>query len=42
MASAGAFVTDGVSESGHLMDRGQLIRESLDWLDRYLGPVGAR
>jgi formylglycine-generating enzyme required for sulfatase activity/dienelactone hydrolase len=28
-----------VYEGGHLLPRAQLIRESLDWLDKYLGPV---
>jgi len=28
-----------VTESGHFVPRPTLIRESLDWLDRYLGPV---
>lgn len=28
-----------VAESGHFVPRPELIRESLDWLDRYLGPV---
>ena len=27
------------AQSGHFVPRPQLIRESLDWLDRYLGPV---
>jgi len=31
-----------VAEGGHFVPRPDLIRESLDWLDRYLGPVGAR
>jgi hypothetical protein len=31
-----------VSEAGHLVPRPQLIRESLDWLDRYVGPVDGR
>jgi formylglycine-generating enzyme required for sulfatase activity/dienelactone hydrolase len=26
-------------ESGHFVPRNQLIKETLDWLDRYLGPV---
>lgn len=26
-------------ESGHFVPRNQLIKESLDWLDKYLGPV---
>jgi eukaryotic-like serine/threonine-protein kinase len=29
-----------ISEGGHFVPRPQLIRELLDWLDRYLGPVG--
>lgn len=29
-----------VAESGHFVTRPLLIRESLDWLDRYLGPPG--
>jgi len=28
-----------VSEGGHFVPHSELIRESLDWLDRYLGPV---
>jgi hypothetical protein len=28
-----------VYESGHSLPRAVLIRETLDWLDRYLGPV---
>jgi len=28
-----------IYESGHFVPRNQLIREALDWLDRYLGPV---
>jgi eukaryotic-like serine/threonine-protein kinase len=28
-----------VAEGGHFVPRPDLIRESLDWLDRYLGPV---
>ena len=28
-----------VYESGHFVPRTQLIKEALDWLDRYLGPV---
>jgi dienelactone hydrolase len=28
-----------IHEGGHYVPRAQLIRESLDWLDRYLGPV---
>ncbi|MGH7469514.1 MAG: bifunctional serine/threonine-protein kinase/formylglycine-generating enzyme family protein, partial [Longimicrobiales bacterium] len=28
-----------ISEGGHFVPRPQLIRETLDWLDRYLGPV---
>jgi formylglycine-generating enzyme required for sulfatase activity/dienelactone hydrolase len=26
-------------DSGHLLPRNEVIRETLDWLDRYLGPV---
>jgi dienelactone hydrolase len=26
-------------DAGHLLPRNDVIRESLDWLDRYLGPV---
>ena len=26
-------------DTGHVVGRNQLIKESLDWLDRYLGPV---
>jgi hypothetical protein len=28
-----------IFESGHVAPRNQLIKETLDWLDRYLGPV---
>jgi hypothetical protein len=28
-----------VFESGHIPPRNELIKETLDWLDRYLGPV---
>jgi hypothetical protein len=28
-----------VYETGHDIPQNELIRESLDWLDRYLGPV---
>jgi pimeloyl-ACP methyl ester carboxylesterase len=28
-----------VYETGHDIPRNELIKESLDWLDRYLGPV---
>jgi len=28
-----------IYETGHFVPRNQLIRETLDWLDRYLGPV---
>jgi dienelactone hydrolase len=28
-----------IAEGGHFVPRPQLIRETLDWLDRYLGPV---
>jgi eukaryotic-like serine/threonine-protein kinase len=31
-----------LAESGHFVPRPTLIRESLDWLDRYLGPVEGR
>jgi serine/threonine protein kinase len=30
-----------VADSGHTVPRNQLIRESLDWFDRYLGPTEA-
>jgi len=30
-----------VSDGGHFVPRPQLIRETLDWLDRYMGPVTA-
>jgi eukaryotic-like serine/threonine-protein kinase len=30
-----------ISEGGHFVPLPQLIGETLDWLDRYLGPVGA-
>jgi len=26
-------------DTGHFVPRNELIRETLDWLDRYLGPV---
>jgi hypothetical protein len=26
-------------DAGHLPDRNDIIRETLDWLDKYLGPV---
>jgi dienelactone hydrolase len=29
-----------VFEAGHVIPRNYLIKETLDWLDRYLGPVG--
>ena len=29
-----------VFEGGHFLPRPQMVKESLDWLDRYLGPVG--
>ncbi len=29
-----------ISEGGHFVPRPQLIRELLDWLERYLGPTG--
>jgi hypothetical protein len=28
-----------IYESGHDLPRKEMIRETLDWLDRYLGPV---
>jgi hypothetical protein len=28
-----------VYETGHAVPRKEFIRESIDWLDRYLGPV---
>jgi hypothetical protein len=28
-----------VFDAGHLLPRNEVIRETLDWLDRYLGPV---
>ena len=28
-----------IYDTGHLIPRNQLIKESLEWLDRYLGPV---
>jgi formylglycine-generating enzyme required for sulfatase activity/dienelactone hydrolase len=28
-----------ISEGGHFVSRPELVRETLDWLDRYLGPV---
>jgi hypothetical protein len=30
-----------VFESGHTPPRDQMVKEILDWLDRYLGPVGS-
>lgn len=29
-----------ICESGHLVPRTEFMRESLSWLDKYLGPVG--
>ena len=29
-----------VFPGGHSVPRTEMIKESLDWLDRYLGPVG--
>jgi hypothetical protein len=29
-----------VYEGGHFVPRTRLISETLDWLDRYLGPAG--
>jgi len=31
-----------IYEPGHFVPRDQLIRETLDWYDRYLGPVSSR
>jgi hypothetical protein len=31
-----------VFDSGHIPPRISMIKEILDWLDRYLGPVGVR
>ena len=31
-----------VFESGHVIPRNEVIKETLDWLDRYLGPVSER
>lgn len=31
-----------IYESGHFVPRNQLIKESLDWLDKYFGPVQER
>jgi hypothetical protein len=28
-----------LADTGHDFPRAELIKESLDWLDRYLGPV---
>jgi hypothetical protein len=28
-----------IYETGHNIPRNEMIKESLDWLDRYLGPV---
>jgi hypothetical protein len=28
-----------IAEGGHFVPRNQVIAETLDWLDRYLGPV---
>ena len=28
-----------IYESGHLVPRNEFVRESLSWLDKYLGPV---
>jgi hypothetical protein len=27
-----------ISQGGHSVPRAQLVQETLDWLDRYLGP----
>jgi dienelactone hydrolase len=31
-----------IYESGHLVPRNEFVRESLSWLDKYLGPVNAK
>ena len=31
-----------IYETGHFVPRNQVIKESLDWLDRYLGPVKSK
>ena len=31
-----------ITDSGHAVPRNELIKETLDWLDRYLGPVQER
>jgi eukaryotic-like serine/threonine-protein kinase len=31
-----------VDEAGHFLSRPMMVRESLAWLDRYLGPVQRR
>jgi hypothetical protein len=28
-----------IAEGGHFIPRPQLVKETLDWLDRYLGPT---
>jgi hypothetical protein len=28
-----------IYEAGHVVPRDQLVQETLDWFDRYLGPV---
>lgn len=28
-----------IYDGGHFVPRAQLIKETLDWLDRYLGPL---
>jgi hypothetical protein len=28
-----------VFDAGHIVPRNEMIKETLDWLDRYLGPV---
>ncbi len=29
-------------DGGHIPDRRDIVRETLDWLDRHLGPVPSR
>ena len=31
-----------IYESGHLVPRNEFVRESLSWLDKYLGPVAGK
>jgi hypothetical protein len=39
LGTAPAHKRHVISEGGHFVPRPQLIQETLDWLDRYVGPV---